>query len=871
MASQLPMLLGGRRNGLPTIAQQASDNPLLQTLRRTNPTGAGKFFDTIDTITGAKGVRQLITGQENPSGFDVLKQAGLSSGNNLIDVPLSIATEIVLDPTTYMSGGVSAAGKAGRAARAANLIDDVPRLFSRAAINAGKTGDLTKEVRGLGRLTSPGFVNSVGARAARTYRKAGIPINRLSDSDLAARPLVGSRMAGRSVLPGTNRTMTLRDLVNAAPNPKKALDDVTDFLKGKNVQETLDNPIFKDLKLFPGTPGFNIPAVGPAVGGFLDNIGSAVRYSGPGRHIAAKVDSSLLDQTDDVGQLIAKRLTNAEGIKAAEATGRVSDIIRGVDEDLIQLVKDPDNGRYLRAAVEGNEKFLETLYKNSDQFKALKGHRQFGKLVQDIKKFYSGYLEESAEAGIKSAPLTDPFGNNYFSRQLDRRLYKQASKGGVNVKDTSVLTSDMQQRSPEFNIPGGSGMLNQLSRDLADNPALREAGALADHIMSRVKEADAVLPSRKAVPVEVPIKGKNGAKVFDPKTGEVITQTVMEVPQYTKGKAKELANKLLGMDEDALDEGIRLFDENPFEAIDRYASGRSRAIARANELQEMVAQTATKGGTGTSINRALNNMGMSSTIDSLLNPNMGAKQNVVNSINRLVGKGVITDVADLGDWRTNTELQKRISNIQRFYDDTKVQSELFKLIGAITKNFKVWVLATPRRSVRDFYSGVFSNFITHFNVGDQLHGYSVAKRAIMEQDWEGARNLLEKIPRYARIKAAGGDVIQAAQDDLAKMGMSQTGKLRDIDPSGKLLDAEPEVFSKYMGGDGRREATFGSKFLDLFPTFDGSGYKSKARLSDVSANQELFNRDKIKNIKTSPPLRTDSSHEVSSSRYATPC
>ena len=100
---------------------------------------------------------------------------------------------------------------------------------------------------------------------------------------------------------------------------------------------------------------------------------------------------------------------------------------------------------------------------------------------------------------------------------------------------------------------------------------------------------------------------------------------------------------------------------------------------------------------------------------------MGAKQNVVNSINRLVGKGVITDVADLGDFmKMNTELQKRISNIQRFYDDTKVQSELFKLIGAITKNFKV-VLATPRRSVRDFYN-VFFNFITHFIVGDQLHG-----------------------------------------------------------------------------------------------------------------------------------------------------
>lgn len=848
MASQLPMLLGGRRNGLPTIAQQASENPLLQTLRRTNPTGAGKFFDTIDTITGSKALRSFVTGKENASAMDVIKQAGLSTGNNYIDVPLSIATEIALDPTTYMSGGFSAVGKTGKAARAANLLDDVPRLFSRAAINAGKTGDLTKEVRGLGRLTSPAFMNSVGARANKTFQKAGIPINKLSDADLAARPLVGKRVAGRSVLPGTNRPMTLGDLVDAAPDPQKALDDVTDYL-GKNVNAHLNKPVFKDIGM--GIPftniqaGVNIPGLGKPLARTLDTIGDAARYSVPGRHIAAKVDSSLLDQTDDVGQLVAKRLTNAEGIKASEATGKVSDIIRGIDDDLVHLVKDPDNGRYLRAAVEGNEKFLETLYKNSDQFKALKGHRQFGKLVQDIKKFYSGYLEESAEAGIKSSPLTDPFGNNYFSRQLDRRLYKQASKGGVNVKDTSVLTSDMQQRSKEFNIPGGTGMLNQLSRDIADNPALKEAGALTDHIMARVKEADAVLPPRKAVPVEVPIKGKGGAKVFDPKTGEVITQTVMEVPQYTKGNAKELASKLLGMDEQALDEGIRLFDQNPLEAIDSYASGRSRAIARAGELQKMVAQTATQG-PGTSINKALNDMGMSSTVRTpLLNPNMGAKQNVVDSINDLMGKGVVTDVADLGNWRTNTELQKRISNIQRFYDDTKVQSEFFKYISAITKNFKVWVLATPRRSVRDFYSGAFSNFITHFNYWDQMHGYSIAKRAVMEQDWDGARSLLEKIPRYARIKASGGDVIKAAQDDLAKMNMAQTGKLRDIDPTGKLLDAEPEVFSKYMGGDGKREATIGSKILDLFPTFDGSGYKSKAGWKDISVAQEFGNAKNI--------------------------
>lgn len=800
----------------------SGSRPLLQTLRRTNPTAAGGIFDLIDTYTGAKPLREFITQKRDATGRDVLKQAGLSTGNGYIDAPLGIGAEILLDPSSYVTGGVGAAGKAARAAKAVGLLDDAPRLFSRAAINAGKTADLTKPITNWTERATQ-FVDSVGARAAKTYRKAGIPLNKLTDSDLMARPLVGSRRALRDALPSTGKQMTLRDLVTNAADPRKAADNVSDFMRGGNVERIMDNPLYKDigfkLPFLPGV-GVNLPLAGPFAAKYLDDIGSTIRYSAPGRHVAAKLDKSMLGRSDDVEQLIAKRLTNKEGIKAKEATGKVAELMRSVDQDLIMMAKEGDNARYLRAAVEGNEKYIETLLKNANDpaFKAFKNHRQFDTLVQNIRKFNQGYLDESAKAGIKSSRLTDPFNNQYFSRRLDRKLYPDASKAGIKTNEASVITGDMQARSPEFNIPGGTGMLNQLTRDLAADPALRDADTLAQHIMTKVDEAEQILGKAPAIEVDEVVKDFNGDVIYD-KNGVALTQKVMQVPEYTKGSAKELASKLLNMDETALAEGRTLFGQNPMEAIEKYAQGRSKAIGRAEELQSMIAQTAYKGKVGgTSINSSLANLGMESTYGRPLGPeayrSIGAKQNVVDAINSLAQKGVVDNIQDLGEWRTNAELQKRIKNVSTFYGESQEQGEFFKMLGAITKNFKVWVLATPRRTNRDWYSGMFSNYITHPVAGDQVAGYGIAKRAIIEQDWEGARSMLERIPRYKRIKDAGGDVIRAAQDDLAMVDMAQTGKLRDIDPSGELLESGGDTYAKYFGGDGVPETTAGYRLYD---------------------------------------------------------
>ena len=103
-------------------------------------------------------------------------------------------------------------------------------------------------------------------------------------------------------------------------------------------------------------------------------------------------------------------------------------------------------------------------------------------------------------------------------------------------------------------------MLNQLTRDLAADPALRDADTLAQHIMTKVDEAEKILGKAPAIEVDEVVK--DFSHVIYDKNGVALTQKVMRVPN-TLGSAKELASKLLNMDEAALAEGRTLFGQNP--------------------------------------------------------------------------------------------------------------------------------------------------------------------------------------------------------------------------------------------------------------------------------------------------------------------
>jgi hypothetical protein len=311
------------------------------------------------------------------------------------------------------------------------------------------------------------------------------------------------------------------------------------------------------------------------------------------------------------------------------------------------------------------------------------------------------------------------------------------------------------------------------------------------------------------------------------------------------------------MEETALTDGKRLFNQNPFELIDRYATGRQRAMGRADQLQTLIAQTAQmgkRGGTGfQSVNKAISNLGMKTndlrkTIGPLppgVERYSGAGANVIEKLNNF---GVQVDPDTLKRMSIDSDLRDRISNISSFYDDKKVVGDFGKFVGGITRNFKQWVLALPRRYARDWYSGAFSNFITNPNAGDLYYGYDVTKD-IMQQNWNAAARKLSQLPRYEGLST--DEIITTVQREMAEVNMSQTGRLQDVGYENAQLaqDSGRDFFAKYRGGDGDPITTPMYSLWDAITGTKGTpSLGSKAYSGSELFTKKNWNKDILPNI-----------------------
>jgi hypothetical protein len=766
-------------------------NELYDRLARTSPTAVGKLFRAIDTP--GRMVREGLTGRRDATGEDVLRKYGLRTGSRYADVPLGLAAEIALDPLNLLSFGTGAAGKAARAAKAANILDDSPRIVSRMLVDSGEAATRFSDSPSWANLFSK---NSVGTRSANTFKKAGyvddagaLDWAKVTDSDLAARPLVGRSQALRSNLPGMDRRMQLGDLIQHADDPGQALKDVTSFAKrhGQNVDDLKNQSLYKDvgISLLPWKDpivSFDVPG-GETVANALSSLGGLYRGSWAGRQLAKRFDGSVRGTGDEVEQLFARRLSRADDIGAKKAAGRVSDLISSVDPDLLSAARTQQGGRVLRSVIEGTYDLLDDGLKAAAEanggLMSAANRAKTEELAGKVGKFYEDYLTESAEAGIRANKLTDRYGTKYLGRFLDRDLYPDMAKGGVNTSAKSVLTGDMSARGQEFIVPGGTNTLTDLSgQDFIRDTTLSDRD-VAKKVHEFIQAKEAKLPELK------------------------------DADKYTRGNAMKLTKKLRAMDAGALEDGKRLFAQNPFEIIDKYATGRSKAMARANELQSILAQTAVPGraadlaGTGyRSMPQSINDLGMRSYIrPPMQDATYGARANIIE---KMRGFGIDVDEQTLRNFSVDPELRSRLSNIAEFYADNRQQGEFAKAIGSITRNFKQWVLAVPRRYARDWYSGLFSNWVTFPDARDLYFGYDVTKD-VMQQNWESAVKKLKTLPRYEDM--TDEEILRTVHREMAQSGMSQTGRLQDLGYENILKDEARDTFAKYLGGDGRPVTT----------------------------------------------------------------
>jgi hypothetical protein len=818
---------------------------MLQTLSDYGSSAVSRIFGGIDWL-GARS-REIAAGKaygSAPSGLDVLKSHGISVSEKALGGygrPLaSFATETLLDPLTYTGFGALGGGlsKAGKAAKAVNILDDASRAMSR---------NLVDDI--IGGTRSVDDLSKVGRRAESFWAKEyGKDLTRLTDEDLYARPLNGWREARRDQTLGDilerqkdwgqehydETVKSLKDYLYKnggwSPNPTQQLDDL------KNVR--LSNDInFMGL-------GVNLPGGGTAARE-LDSLGSYIRWSRPGAYVTAGFSRDLHGATDAASQVGTLALSRGDTAAAKLARLKSHNLLSTLPKFKDQAT-DIRVGNAIRNVIEEVGPTLrgDALTAHDEVLKALTDYRagtavgesaQIGKFVDDFQSMSAEYLNRSRAAGIGSSKLADKFGHGHFPRVLDDMTFGGANNAPTAGRTFSVMTGDQMARAKSFHVPGGTNTLQELSLDpmvAGKSRAAQTDEQAAHYILQRMAKKEADLQRAGRLPV-----GINGKPVT-----------------YKRSQAIALARKLHGVSDDAMREKLPIFG-NPLESVVKYIDGREKAIRRAGTLTNMLSSSAiaqhahrVPGGGATKLSDALTSLGLKSTdrrgfmgpLPAGVPLTEGAKSNILDRIKQIGAKNGIPEFSgmtydELRNVSVDSRLLQRLNRIADFYQVPEVQSQMFKTLDAITSMWKASILSWPARFVRDWYSGMFSNIVEVGNAGDLMNGYAGAKSLIQGQE-QKLVGMIGRMPRYRNMAPA--DRLPSYMSDLAAEGISRGRQLEDVGQTAISRQSSQGVRSELLAGSAP-ETTLGYQAWDLMT---GAGLKGNGTSSRFLPEAELLNR-----------------------------
>jgi hypothetical protein len=732
----------------------------------------------------------------NPSGLDVLEKHGVHINENTLGGwgrPLaSFATEAALDPLTYTGFGPLGGGlnKAGRAAKAAGILDDSARAMSRTWVD-----DIINGTR-----RAEDFQGGVAAQSRDFWaREYGKDLTRLTDEDLFARPLAGWRES--------RREQTLGELLErqrdwGQEHYDEAVNSLQDHLYRKggwNPDPAAQLDALRDTRLsndltFMGM-GVNLPG-GQWLSRGLDTLGSAARWSRPGAFVTSGFSRQLHGATDAASQVGTIALSR--GDEAADKIARLrSRRLVNLLPQMQDVATDTRTLNGIRNVIEGVGPTLtgDTLAAHDEVLRALTDFRagtatgdaaRIGEFTDTFQRMSEEYLNRSRQAGIGSSRLQDRFGHGYFPRVLDDMSFGGANSAPTGGRSFSVMTGDQMARDTAFHVPGGTNTLQELSLDRMVAGRNRRAGSdemAAQYILDRMADKEAAL-SRAGT---LPVRNRRPAT-------------------YTRQQAVSLARKMHGLSDEAVDGRLPIFG-NPLEAINKYIGGRERAIRRAGTLTNMISSSAINqhahqvpGGGATRLGDVLNALDLKTYNNLnagplagpvghqvrrggvLVGDYQGARVNVMNRLREIGTNNNIPEFAnmtfdELRNVSVDSRLLTRLNRIADFYQVPEVQSQIFKTLDAVTSLWKASILSWPARFVRDWYSGMFSNVVEVGNVSDLYQGYAGAKGLVQGRQ-EDILTVVNRMPRYARMVP---DVrLNTYMDEMTAEGISRGRQLDDV-------------------------------------------------------------------------------------------
>lgn len=654
------------------------------------------------------------------SGRELLKNAGLSSGNGYIDFWSGLGTEIATDPLSLLTGPMSALTKSGRALKSAGLLDDAARYASKSLSDEAAQSLAT------------GTAFDIPAYAKRTLGDMGADVSTDQATLEAAakyaehygRPLVGAR--------DSLRNTTLGDVIGSTPEMMEKVRGALDLPSSAPIpNELLDNTLGRNfglaLPLSSANFGaFDLPG-GAAIGDAMDRAGSYLRWNPVGRGYAALTDKSVSGQTDALSQAIAKKANAYGDIGEAKAGREFVDRI-GYDatmsptdlhtvdmgEAMGRLMEDTPSARIATSADRAMMGSTPAVQKAVDEW---------GNIRQEI-------LTEGKRLGVPSAELEHPYGVGYLPYKENIPGYNEG--GSRRVFDPE--TGDMLHRADYNKLPGGLAQLQQLSAD------------------ARFAGKGRTLSGVGADGVGLATDDEVAQQIYSLVNGTVPAGA----PEYSMDHALGLTRML-----NRLDGPKAIFGTHPLESVAQYMQGRGRKHGMVDALLDSVQgqvrdmpYTHVPGGGHISVGEALNTrLGLEPGAMDELAQRMGITPD------ELANQSVSRDVID------------NISRMADAYKSPEVQNKALRIVKAYNNWFKANALLSGARMTRDLYSSTIGNVILTGPTVVPATGDAITLMRGVKDEYRAFAGRLADIPRYSKLPEA--DRLKAFMLDIGESRVLQ--------------------------------------------------------------------------------------------------
>lgn len=829
----------------------------------------GRIWDTPGAIARGALTGDISSGfnwdqEKRVTGKEMLEQAGLlrKDADPFYAHFAGFAAELLTDPLAIAQLPLRALTGAGRAAKAAGVLD-----YAQDAAMAKMGMDRASKTLRTGRSSYEWLGNLLPAGKAITKENAHY------------RPLVGPRVARSSV--------TLDETLKAIPDAAKqeaATQGVMNYLKKRGI--SYDDVKDQNLGGAFGLEYFGMfdPIVfnpkSKIVQGaldMLDNAGQKINWSGPVRALSALTSKRVGGKVDAYQQL--SNMKHWDELQGRLAAGRVASagLVRAVTQTPLNEEARKILGTDSLATEQGRD-FLTRLWEDvptqSDmRLRSIIGESNVDKLVKAYGDITDEIGSTASKLGMVQKTLNDPFGGKWLSRRARELEFGEYGKGGSN-KEFYSRSLENEARNPNLSTPGMTVDSRQLSVlpevqqwvtegeksglteeqigaaikkfiDLKHGPDTPQARAYLEGLGLQydplVRTPKSRIPQlgpdgkplmqqvigKSGKPVMVRARDEAGNIILDTATGKPQMvpkmRTVKSTTEFMPKKQAEGAARVM-MRLDPRRAGEQLFSEHPLVSVDRAVLGQARAAANAQTVYRSIGEGAVYAGAGKRSNtlpginwkpagKALDEAAKAAGLS--LDPATGrASQEVQDILRSEIALRNNKDISEinLDEWGVPEKVLNRLTAVADFVSRPRAVESVMQVFGKLNDLYKGFLLAFPAKFTRDAYSNAYQSLLlTGGNPFDVIYGLR-ASTAILAGRTDEAAALLKEIPSYDLPSV---DAVQRTlTNDVARTGVMQGMSSADItyaNPTGVLNALAPGTnpmragdFLKELMPDGSR-------------------------------------------------------------------